>query len=118
MISSIGSQDEIGNLSNAGYKYVSKDKMRSVEKVRNYRVRETKGDCSWQKTTTLVSFVRTETKLECFYCKQAHPFYKCASFLRLSTDDRIAVVRQRRLSLNCFTGSYRAFQCKARNCLK
>lgn len=71
----------------------------------------------FKRSSSSSSFVTTsETK--CYFCKKGHTIYKCADFLKLSINKRIAEVRKRGLCNNCFNPSHSTNECKFRKCFK
>lgn len=62
--------------------------------------------------------VKNNTDYECYYCKRNHSIFKCESFLNLSVNQRIDVVKKLRLCLNCLRPSHPSWKCKLNKCLK
>lgn len=59
-----------------------------------------------------------ENKFKCFYCHQDHSIFKCESFLKLPTENRITAVKRLKLCFICLRDSHPYWKCKRPKCFR
>lgn len=60
----------------------------------------------------------TTTSLTCPMCEDSHSLFNCASFLKLSPQDRFVAVKEKQLCINCLKAGHYARECKSSKCRK
>ncbi|XP_075151025.1 uncharacterized protein LOC142225133 [Haematobia irritans] len=53
-------------------------------------------------------------KIVCYACSQDHYLKYCEKFLRMTPEERFAVVKRNNLCLNCFSNNHRLHQCTSK----
>jgi len=54
----------------------------------------------------------------CPICKESHPIYNCAEFLKKTVQDWKAEIKKKQLCINCLKTENYAKECKSSNCRK
>ncbi|XP_075153596.1 uncharacterized protein LOC142227128 [Haematobia irritans] len=62
----------------------------------------------------LRTYQTSSNKISCFACSQDHFLKNCNKFLRMSQEDRFAVIKKNNLCINCFSNKHRLNQCSSK----
>ncbi|XP_075150473.1 uncharacterized protein LOC142224575 [Haematobia irritans] len=62
----------------------------------------------------LRTYQTSANKISCFACSQDHFLKNCNKFLRMSQEDRFAVIKKNNLCINCFSNRHRLNQCSSK----
>ncbi|XP_051162195.1 uncharacterized protein LOC127282137 [Leptopilina boulardi] len=62
------------------------------------------------------AFVNTQGPISCPMCSENHYIQNCQQFTKLSTDERVQIVKKKGLCFNCFRRNHRINECRCSNC--
>ena len=71
-----------------------------------------------RKNPSYNSFVTDVKAQQCVTCEDKHPLYACDKFKTLPHGQKLSMVRENRLCMNCFSGDHFVRNCKSSYCCK
>ncbi|XP_033107720.1 uncharacterized protein LOC117109467 [Anneissia japonica] len=81
---------------------------RSIGKSSNVSI----GSSTNERPKVKANNIKTRRKLQCFYCNEEHMLTSCIKFLHMNYDERLKVVKEKRLCYRCLVISHSVHRCR------
>lgn len=98
-----------------------KEKCELLEKLEVAKGESNRVQKSFHRNKSVNAYVSSQNgtgKFVCFYCKNSHSVFKCASFAKLDVNSRNREAKRLQLCLNCLNPSHSVQECSKPPCKK